>query len=91
MINNRRTAASLVGAALVVTLVVVPSFWAFRQSGEAAGARKHTYEAMHRADALLSALRYAESGQRGYLLTGDEAFLESYLATYDFYLYSAGR
>jgi CHASE3 domain sensor protein len=32
---------------------------------------------------LLSALKDAETGQRGYLLTGDEAFLEPYVAVRD--------
>jgi two-component system sensor histidine kinase EvgS len=32
---------------------------------------------------LLSELKDAETGQRGYLLTGDEAFLEPYLAVRD--------
>jgi len=81
--TTRITIVSLVGAALLVTLVVTPSFWAFMQIDEAAAARKQTYEVTGRAEAFLSALTAAETGQRGYLLTGDEAFLEPYLAVRD--------
>ncbi len=38
---------------------------------------------MNLADDLLSKMRDAETGQRGYALTGDEAFLEPYLAVRD--------
>jgi len=59
------------------------SFWAFNQIKEAAEARKHAYIVMLRAENLLSELKDAETGQRGYSLTGDEAFLEPYLAVRD--------
>ncbi len=80
---TRKFIAWLCAAALLVALVVVPSFRAFGQLREAAEARKHTFEAIIRSDALLSALRDAETGQQGYLLTGNEAFLQPYLAVSD--------
>ncbi len=43
----------------------------------------HTYAAIRSADDLLSTLKDAETGQRGFLLTGDETFLEPYLAVHD--------
>ena len=70
-------------AVLLAALVAVPSFRAFRQIKGAAEARKHTYTVLHCSDDLLSALRDAETGQRGYLLTDDDAFLEPYLAVRD--------
>ncbi|NTW37824.1 MAG: hypothetical protein HGB17_17310, partial [Syntrophobacteraceae bacterium] len=42
-----------------------------------------TYGAIISADDFLSELRDAETGQRGYSLTGDELFLEPYLAVRD--------
>jgi diguanylate cyclase (GGDEF)-like protein/PAS domain S-box-containing protein len=75
--------ASLAGAALLVGLVVVLSFWAFGQIEEAGEAREHTSVVVSRAEDLLSALKDAETGQRGYSLTGDEAFLEPYLMVRD--------
>ena len=75
--------ASLTGAALLVALVVAASFSAFRQIEKASEARRHTSVVIHCADALMSELRDAETGQRGYSLTGDEAFLQPYLAVRD--------
>jgi PAS domain S-box-containing protein len=80
---TRDIAASLVGAILLVALGAAVSFWALRQIENAAEARKHVNEVVSRADALLSELKDAETGQRGYLLTGDEAFLEPYLLVRD--------
>ncbi len=74
----RKIIAPLAGAALLVALVVAASFWAFGQIEEGAGARKHTNAVIHRSDALMSELRDAETGQRGFLLTGLESFLEPY-------------
>lgn len=65
---------------LVVAVLVAASFWAFREIEAAAEARKHTFIAINRANVLLSELKDAETGQRGYALTGDETFLEPYLS-----------
>ena len=78
-----RITASLAGAILLVVLGVVVSFWAFRQIEEAAEARRHTSVVLHRADSLLSELRDAETGQRGYALTGNDSFLQPYAAVRD--------
>jgi PAS domain S-box-containing protein len=83
MKTTHKIVAALAGAALLVVLVVVGSFSAFRHIGEAAQARKHTSMVIHSADELLSELRDAETGQRGFLLTGDEAFLAPYLTVHD--------
>jgi PAS domain S-box-containing protein len=64
-------------------LVVAPSFWIYGQMKEAAAARKRAYEVINRADALLSSVTDAETGQRGYSLTGDEAYLEPYFRVRD--------
>ncbi|MDO8311762.1 MAG: response regulator [Sideroxyarcus sp.] len=75
--------AAFAGAALLVALGVAVSFWTFKQVEEAGEMQKHTRVIVNRADDLLSALKDAETGQRGYLLTGDAAFLEPYLAARD--------
>ena len=80
---NKIFASSTVISILLVVVVVAAaavSFWAFREIETAAEARKHTFIAINRANILLSELKDAETGQRGYTLTGDEAFLEPYLA-----------
>jgi methyl-accepting chemotaxis protein len=38
----------------------------------------HTHDVLERIDAVLGTLNDAETGQRGYVITGDEAFLEPY-------------
>jgi len=75
--------ALLAGVVLLVALGVVALFLSFRQIKEAADARAHSRSVITSADALLSALKDAETGQRGYLLTGDEAFLDPYVAERD--------
>jgi len=57
---------------------VAVAFSAFSQIGGSAAELEHTDLTIQRANALLSALKDAETGQRGYLLTGDETFLEPY-------------
>ncbi len=77
------TLAAATGACLLAILMVVPSFLAFTRIKEAASARRGTFEVIIDADQLLSALSDAETGERGFVLTGDEAFLEPYLAVQD--------
>ena len=72
--------AWLAAAALLVGLGVTISFLSFGRIGEAADARRHAATVLHGGNELLSALVDAETGQRGYLLTGDETYLEPYLA-----------
>jgi CHASE3 domain sensor protein len=75
-----RTIAALAGLLLLAAVVVLPSLAAFRQISTAAASRRQSFELLLRADAFLSALKDAETGERGYALTGDNAFLEPYLA-----------
>ncbi|MDO8803534.1 MAG: CHASE3 domain-containing protein, partial [Elusimicrobiota bacterium] len=79
MKNTYKIAASLTGAALLITVVAAGAFWAFSQIKKDADARKHTAMVIDSANKLMTALIDAETGQRGYLLTGDKAFLEPYL------------
>ncbi|MDO9399382.1 MAG: PAS domain S-box protein, partial [bacterium] len=76
---THKIVAAFAGVALLVALLAL-TFWVFKQIEAAAEARQHAYIVINRADDLLSELKDAETGQRGYLLTGDEAFLEPYLA-----------
>ena len=78
MKTTHRSLLALAGAALLLALVVAASFWAFTEIEQAATARRLTSETLGHADDLLSAMKDAETGQRGYSLTGDEAFLKPY-------------
>lgn len=66
-------------AALIVAIAVAVSIWSFGQIQQATDARKQSSFVLDKANALMSSLKDAETGQRGYLLTGDEAFLQPYL------------
>ncbi|MFY9224971.1 MAG: CHASE3 domain-containing protein [Blastocatellia bacterium] len=39
---------------------------------------KHTYQVLEKTELLISLLKDAESGQRGYIITGNESYLEPY-------------
>ena len=75
-----KIAAWLAGAALLVVVGVTASLWTFRQVEQAAAIRAHTHSLIDAASGLMSSLTDMETGQRGYLLTGDEAYLQPYLA-----------
>ena len=84
MKNSSKIIALLVVAVLLIAAFVVGlSFWAFSQIEQSAEARNHTFISLNSADNLLASLLEAETCQRGYLLTGKEAFLEPYLAGHD--------
>jgi hypothetical protein len=48
---------------------------------EAAQWREHTYEVLNSLDNAVGRLSDAETGQRRYLLTGEEAYLEPFRAS----------
>ena len=75
--------AWLIAAILLVALGGTAALWSFRQIEDAARVRQHTSSLINGGVALLSALKDAETGERGYLLTGDEIFLEPYAADHD--------
>ena len=83
MSARSRIIAGLAGATLLVAFAVAVSLWAFGTIEEAAAKRSHTSAVVNSGIDLLSSLKDAETGQRGYLLTGDNAFLEPYLAARD--------
>ena len=79
MKKNLSTVIWSAGVALPVVLGIVASFWSFGEMQKAADERKRTFIVLDCAHGLLSNLRDAETGQRGYTLTGDEVFLAPYL------------
>jgi len=79
---SRKVIALLTIAFLLVVLGVAATFQAFRHIEQTAEARKNSRLIILRAEELLSALKDAETGQRGYLLTGDDHYLSPYLAVH---------
>ena len=83
MKSVHKTIISLIAVSLLVAMGVAASVWSFEQADASAVARKKSYVVIKGASDFLSELRDAETGQRGYLLTGDAAFLEPYLDVRD--------
>jgi len=65
-------------AAIVLVFAGWESYRNTTRFAEAADSQKHTYEVLRTLDETESRLVDAETGQRGYLLTGDEAYLDPY-------------
>jgi PAS domain S-box-containing protein len=73
----------LAGFAIATAILVFVGWQSYRNTErftEASEWRKHTYEVLRNLDKTVAGLVDAETGQRGYLLTGDEAYLEPYRA-----------
>ncbi|SJM95932.1 PAS domain S-box protein [Crenothrix polyspora] len=68
---------------LLVVVVVIASLRAFKHSEASAHMRKDTLNTLIYTSDLLSELTDAETGQRGYLLTGNLMFLQPYTALRD--------
>jgi methyl-accepting chemotaxis protein len=70
-----------VGFGLVLIVFVIISAFSYRglsQVVEASDWRKHSYEEFIKLDELLSSMKDVELGQRSFVLTGQEGFLEPY-------------
>jgi PAS domain S-box-containing protein len=81
--KNPKIVASLAAAGVLLALVVGLSFRAFSQVEAAAEMRRTTDDLIGRTESFLSEMRDAETAQRGFMLTGVEAFLEPYVAVRD--------
>src|SRR5258708_5469406 len=67
------------GLALAVLMVVgAVSYNSTTKLIDSAEWVRHTHEVLNGADNTLSSLKDAETGQRGYLITGEESYLEPY-------------
>jgi len=73
-----RQTAVLACAVLVLAGMVLLLLRDFRRSQEAEHLVAHTYQVMNSAESVLSAMKDAESGERGYMLTGDKRYLAPY-------------
>jgi PAS domain S-box-containing protein len=78
--GNRLVLAGFVIATAILVFVGWQSYRNTARFAEAAQWREHTYEVLNSLDNAVGRLSDAETGQRGYLLTGGEAYLEPYRA-----------
>ena len=61
-----------------MALVVAVPFWLDRSTTAVVNELRTELEQQQRLDNILNALRDAETGQRGFIITGNEAFLQPY-------------
>ena len=73
-----RTFAGFAAAIVTVLLIAFFGYRSLDNEADSAAATTHTLEVIQRIDGLLSSLKDAEAGQRGYLLTARESYLEPY-------------
>ncbi len=65
---------------ILVPWFALSGYRALQRYRSASASVEHTYRVIAQAQELMSRLKDAETGHRGYLLTGDKAFLEPYEA-----------
>ena len=76
----RRNVNATFGAALFLLLIIGGvCYWSVSGFLAAAAERRHSYEVRDRLNDVLAHLQDAETGQRGYLLTGQEPYLAPYV------------
>lgn len=73
-----RSATTTIIAIAVVALAVVLAAWINWQARQTADRVSHAIEIRERAERFLGRMRDAETGQRGFLLTGQAAYLEPF-------------
>jgi len=69
------------GYALALMILVILGVVSYRNTTgliEAAQMRSHTYQVLENLERVLSTLVDAETGQRGYIITGEDRYLEPY-------------
>jgi CheY-like chemotaxis protein/CHASE3 domain sensor protein len=74
-----RTFTGFLVAIAAVVVIAVLSYESLRATENTAQSLAHTAEVQAQSESLLSTLKDAETGQRGYLLTGREAYLAPFL------------
>ncbi|MEJ7556942.1 MAG: response regulator [Pedobacter sp.] len=68
---------------LILFITSLASFISIQNLIKSANLVSHSNRVMSSLDAVISTLKDAETGQRGYLLTGDKVFLEPYIGAED--------
>ena len=73
-----RTLAGFVAAIVTVMLIALFGYRSLDTTDESTDLTTYTFQVMQRVDTLMSSIKDAETGQRGYLLTGRETYLEPF-------------
>ncbi|MBB5190745.1 methyl-accepting chemotaxis protein [Silvimonas terrae] len=75
---GRKIAASFVISSVLLIAIGVIAFQSIDQLIDASYRVTHTHQVLEKAASLLGAMKDAETGQRGYIITGNESYLEPY-------------
>jgi len=76
---GRKFGLTFAALVLISVIMSVVSFISLRQIKTLDGWTTHTYEALEIADQMLGSVINMETGMRGFLISGDENFLEPYI------------
>ncbi len=74
-----QTMVAFLVAVLAVAIIAVLSYTSAQSTASSARSLTRTIEVLGQLQTVLSTLKDAETGQRGYLLTGQESYLEPFL------------
>lgn len=77
-IIDRRIAFGFVVAMVLIVSGFAISFYSYSRHGEDVERIRHTYEVVSALENTLSLMKDVETGSRGYVITGDPAYLEPY-------------
>ena len=77
--TNYKTLSWATAAFLLFAAGIFFMFWSYDQISTASDQRRHSRLVVNTANHLFQALKDAEIGQRGYALTGNDAYLQPYL------------
>jgi CHASE3 domain sensor protein len=75
---NRRIAFGFIVATVLIALGFAISFYSYTRYGGDMQRIRHTYEVISALENTLSLMKDIETGSRGYVITGDPAYLEPY-------------
>ncbi len=76
--TERKITAGFAVALTILLVMGAVSYRSIRILIEESGSVAHTYHVLDKLDEVLSDLRDAETGQRGYIITGDQSYLKPY-------------
>jgi signal transduction histidine kinase len=77
-LTKRHRIVATYGGAAIIVMIGVLTYLARRQAGKSREGVDHTYAVMQATSRTRSDMQNAETGQRGFLLTGDESYLTPY-------------
>jgi methyl-accepting chemotaxis protein len=83
MTIGKKIIAGFVAPLVILLAVVGIGYWTTYRLIDTAGWVAHSHQVLENLEALLSTLKDAETGQRGYLLTDKESYLEPYQTAHD--------